>query len=172
MKETGLPAGFTENPPAVDDVAGCIPCDALAGRAQLPGGRIYQTQHWSVMHVFGSFGLGALAVVPLRHVVYVASLADEEVGELGTVLREAAAIVTELTNPVQIYTCQWSHHGGSAAHIHFILQPIRQVDMDAHPGKLGPMLQVAMSEAGNKPDLHSVEEFADRARKAHAARHA
>jgi diadenosine tetraphosphate (Ap4A) HIT family hydrolase len=166
-----MPVALTENNPVVDDVTGCIPCDALAGRAPLPGGRITETRQWSVMHVFGSFGLGSLAVVPLRHVVHVAGLTDEEVSELGTTLREAAAVVTELTNPVQIYTCQWSHHDGQAAHIHFILQPITQADMDAHPGKLGPMLQVAMSEAGNKPDLPSVEAFSRRARTAYAARH-
>jgi ATP adenylyltransferase len=165
-----VPVALTENNPVVDDVSGCIPCDALAGRAPLPGGRIHETPHWSVMHVFGSFGIGALAVVPLRHVVHVASLTDEEVSELGTTLQEAAAVVTELTNPVQIYTCQWSHHGGQAAHIHFILQPITQSDMDAHPGKLGPMLQIAMSEAGNKPDLPSVEAFSRRARTAYATR--
>ena len=44
--------------------------------------------------------------------------------------------------------------------------------MAADPGKLGPMLRAAMAEAGNKPDLDSVETFADRARTEYAARYA
>lgn len=170
VEDPSSPVDPIENRPAADDVAGCIPCDALAGRAPLPGGRIHQTPHWTIMHVFGSFGLGALAVVPLRHVVHVADLSQEEVSELGAVLRKTADVVTELTDPVQVYTCQWSHHGGRAAHIHFILQPIRQSDMNAHPGKLGPMLQTALAEAGNKPDHDAVEAFAERARTLYAAR--
>lgn len=121
------------------------------------------------MHVLGAFGLGALAVVPLRHVVHVADLADGESAELGPLLRDVAAAVSELTDPVQIYTCQWSHTAGRASHIHFVLQPIRSADMDAHPGQLGPMLQVAMREAGNMPDHDAVNSFAERARTVIAA---
>ena len=153
-----------------DDVVGCVPCDMLTGRVPLPGGSISGTSRWVVMHVLGAFGLGALAVVPRRHVVHVANLTDDETAELGGLLRDVAAVVTELTDPVQVYTCQWSHTGGKAAHIHFILQPIRRADMDQYPGQLGPVLQAAMFEAGNKPDLRSVEAFAERAREAFAVR--
>jgi hypothetical protein len=105
------------------------------------------------MHVLGTFGLGALAVVPRRHVVHVAALTEDKATELGGVLKNAAA-VTELTDPVQVYTCpvqvytcQWSHINGEAAHIHVILQPIRRSDMERHPGRLGPVLQSAMFDA-------------------------
>ncbi|MFD2416825.1 HIT family protein [Amycolatopsis pigmentata] len=156
--------------PEPTDVAGCVPCDMMNGRVSLPGGRIHETSLWLVTHVLGTFGLGALAVVPKRHVVHVAALTREEAAELGELLREVAAVVTALTDPVQVYTCQWSHTNGEAAHIHFILQPIRRSDMDRHPGRLGPVLQSAMFDAENKPDLAAVEAFAERARAEFARR--
>jgi diadenosine tetraphosphate (Ap4A) HIT family hydrolase len=149
-----------------DDQGGCVVCDMLAGRIPLPGGLIHQTAQWCVMHVLGTFGLGALAVVPLRHVVHTADLNEDEAGELGVLLRDTATVVSGLTDPVQVYTCQWSHTGGNAAHIHFILQPIRHSDMEKHPGRLGPALQVAMFDAGNRPDSQSVDQFAEKARQA------
>ncbi|MFH8533908.1 hypothetical protein ACH4GE_36485 [Streptomyces tendae] len=121
------------------------------------------------MHVLGAFGIGALAVVPLRHTAHTADLNDAEAAELGPLLRDTAKVVSDLTDPVQVYTCQWSHTGGRPAHIHYVLQPIRRSDMEDHPGRLGPALQVAMFEAGNKPDAASVDRFADDARHAFAA---
>jgi diadenosine tetraphosphate (Ap4A) HIT family hydrolase len=116
------------------------------------------------MHISGTFGLGTLAVVPLRHVVYTADLKADEAAELGVLLRDTATVVSGLTDPVQVYTCQWSHTGGEAAHIHFVVQPIRRSDMAEHPGKLGPALQAAMLEAGNRPDSQSLDQFAEKAR--------
>lgn len=136
----------------------------MSGRAPLPGGRIHEATHWLVMHVLGTFGLGALAVVPVRHVVHVADLLPEETAELGGLLQRTAATVTALTDPVQVYTCQWSHTDGQAAHVHFVVQPIRRSDMDRHPGKLGPMLQSAMFDVGNRPTPEGVDAFADEAR--------
>ncbi|WP_290052174.1 hypothetical protein [Amycolatopsis solani] len=152
------------------DLVGCVPCDMMRGRVPLPGGQIHATPRWLVMHVLGTFGLGALAVVPRRHVVHVADLVDEEAAELGGLLSEAAAVVTALTEPVQVYTCQWSHTHGEAAHIHFILQPIRRSDMERHPGRLGPVLQSAMFTAENKPGPAEVAAFAELARTAFAQR--
>ncbi len=146
-------------------MAECIACDLLTGQIPLPGGIIYATSQWAVHHVVGPFGLGALAVVPFRHVVSTADLTDAEAAELGGLLRAVAWVVRDLTDPVQVYICQWSHHGGQAAHIHFICQPIRRADMDKYPGQLGPMLQAAMFESqAAQPDDRSVEGFAERAR--------
>ncbi len=120
---------------------------------------------FSLMHALGSFGLGALAVVPRRHVVRTADLDESEVAHLGGALRQAARIVEALIepSPVQVYTCQWSHHGGRAAHLHYILQPIQAQDLTDHPGLLGPELQSAICSS-NAPDATAVAEFTARAR--------
>ncbi|MFG1604850.1 hypothetical protein [Actinoplanes sp. NPDC049265] len=143
----------------------CSVCAMLDDRAPLPGGRIHQTGHWLVMHVLGSFGPGALAVVPLRHVVHTADLTGDEAAELGGLLQATTAAVTALTDPVQVYTCQWSHTGGEPAHIHFVAQPIRRSAMDQHPGRLGPMLQSDLIADGYRPTPAEVDEFAEAARK-------
>jgi hypothetical protein len=43
--------------------------------------------------------------------------------------------------------------------------------MDSYPGRLGPMLQVAMFESDARPDERSVEAFAERAREAFTVKH-
>ncbi|GGX97247.1 HIT family protein [Streptomyces minutiscleroticus] len=147
-----------------EDTTGCVVCDMLQGRAALPGGTAHETSHWVVMHVLGAFNLGSLAIVPRRHVLHVADLDDDETARLGPLLRDVAAAVTALTDPVRVYTCLWSHTGGEPAHIHFVLQPIHRSDMADHPGRLGPALQAAMLESGDKPAVEAVEEFVARAR--------
>lgn len=65
------------------DVAGCLGCDLLAGRAPLPGGVIVETTNWVVNHCVGPLNVGTLIVAPRRHVTAVAELSDLEVAELG-----------------------------------------------------------------------------------------
>jgi hypothetical protein len=102
---TASAAAITEAATA-DTAVGCVLCDLLTGRMPLPGGRIHGTSHWVVFHDLGPFGLGALAVAPSRHVVRTADLTDGEAAQLGGLLRAVAGIVTDLTDPVQVYTCQ------------------------------------------------------------------
>src|SRR4029077_5166603 len=107
------------------------------------------TGSWRVEHTVGPLGVGTLIVKPLRHVVYVADLTAEETAELGPLLRTAAAVVTELLQPEQVYVCLWSHAGagGGPGHLHFVIQPVSRALMDRYEAK-GPSLQVAMFQAG------------------------
>jgi diadenosine tetraphosphate (Ap4A) HIT family hydrolase len=107
--------------------------------------------------------VGTLVVKPVRHVVHLADLNETESAELGPLLRQAAAAVTEVTRPEQVYTCLWSHAGAVPGHIHFVVQPITQSDMtrfNAH----GPALQTAMFRSGELPDSIEVELICERLR--------
>jgi diadenosine tetraphosphate (Ap4A) HIT family hydrolase len=108
----------------------------------------------------GPLGIGTLVVKPRRHVVHVWELADAEAEELGLLLRDAAAVVAELSDPEQVYVCLWSH---GPAHIHYVVQPVTDIDMDELDA-FGPRLQVAMFDRGEEPGSAEVEEYAERAR--------
>lgn len=149
------------------DVAGCLACDLSQGRKDLPGGRIYASDHWVVEHCIGPFGVGALIVKPLRHCLHVADLTDDEASELGPLLKRVTSIITSLVDADQVYVCLWSHMGWTPGHIHFVLQPSWD-RLRARHEKPGPSLQVDMLREGDLPPLDEVEAFAERARSAFA----
>lgn len=148
---------------AIGDVPGCLGCDLTHGRAELPGGRIHETKHWAVEHCIGPLGLGTLIVKPLRHLYHLWELSDDEVNELGPLLRLVAATIHELLEPDQVYTCEWSHKGFEPGHLHFVLQPVWDAMSEKHE-RPGPFLQADMFGAKVKPPREEVEAFAEKAR--------
>jgi diadenosine tetraphosphate (Ap4A) HIT family hydrolase len=146
-------------------VEGCLACDLAEGRLPLPGGVIHETANWFVDHTVGPLGVGTLILKPRRHVTRVSELTDNEAGELGPLLRRSAAVVDELLGPEQVYTCLWSHAGGTPVHIHYVVQPATRELMDRYDS-YGPKLQIAMFDAGVAPPEAEVEAFAERARAA------
>lgn len=148
------------------NVGGCLACNLAEGRLPLPGGRVHETAYWIVEHCIGPLGVGSLIVKPRRHVVHVADLDEVEAAELGPLLRDVAAAVTELTEPEQVYVTLWSHAGAVPGHIHWVVQPVTASDMAEHDGYYGPWIQVAMFNRGVDPPLDEVEAFCDRARAA------
>jgi diadenosine tetraphosphate (Ap4A) HIT family hydrolase len=149
-------------------VAGCLACDLADGRMPLPGGVIWETEDWLVEHCVGPLGVGTLIVKPRRHVTRVSELTADEAAEVGPLLHRAAAVVDELVEPEQVYTCLWSHAGGVPVHIHYVVQPVTRALMDDHAAH-GPALQVAMFTRGELPPEDEVALFADRARETFAA---
>ena len=135
--------------------------------APLPGGVIHETAHWLVEHCVGPLGVGTLLVKPKRHVTRVSELTPDEAAELGPLLHRSAAVVDELVAPEQVYTCLWSHAGGTPVHIHYVVQPATRALMNEHES-YGPKLQLAMFERGELPPDDDVETFANRARAAFA----
>jgi diadenosine tetraphosphate (Ap4A) HIT family hydrolase len=145
-----------------DDASSCMACDLVSGAAPLPGGTIHRTDSWVVEHCVGPLGVGTLIVKPIRHITAVADLLPGEAAELGELLTQTATAVSELIEPQQVYVCLWSHANRRAGHIHFVVQPATQEQMerfDAH----GPALQVAMFESNETPPIPEVEAFASRA---------
>jgi hypothetical protein len=86
----------------------------------------------------------------------------------GRWLDRSAAVVDELVEPEQVYTCLWWHVGGVPVHIHYVFQQVTRALMEEHAAH-GPALQVAMFERGELPREAEVALFADRARAAFAA---
>lgn len=158
---------MTSDEPA-DDTDDCEACRLTHGRAAVPGGRIHETGHWLVEHCVGPLGLGTLIVKPFRHVTTVADLDDAETAELGPLIRRASDVARQLTPAEQVYNCLWSHAGGRPVHIHYVIQPITNTQME-HFGAHGPALQVAMFEAGEHPQAVDIDLVADRARDLFAA---
>jgi diadenosine tetraphosphate (Ap4A) HIT family hydrolase len=144
----------------MNDVEGCLACDLSRGRRPLPGGQIHRTRHWIVEHCVGPLGVGTLVVKPERHVVGLADLQDGEAAELGSLLRDAAQVVTRLCHPREVYVCLWSH---GPVHIHFVVQPVNTAVIDAY-GAHGPNLQVAMFDGDELPLETDVLTFAAKAR--------
>jgi diadenosine tetraphosphate (Ap4A) HIT family hydrolase len=144
---------------------GCLSCDLADGCIPLPGGVIHETPCWLVEHTVGPLNVGTLIVKPKRHVTRVSELTEEEAAELGPLLRRSAAVVDELVAPEQVYTCLWSHAGGTPVHIHYLVQPATRELMDRY-SDYGPHLQVTMFDADVLPAKDEVEAFADRARAA------
>jgi diadenosine tetraphosphate (Ap4A) HIT family hydrolase len=145
-------------------IEGCIACDLTEGRVPLPGGRIHETRHWLVEHCVGPLGVGTLIVKPKRHVVHVSALEPGEAGELGGVLRAAAAAVDALMHPDQTYVTLWSHSDATPGHIHWVVQPVTRELMTRY-GLHGPKLQVAMFAQEPAPDPAAVEVVAERLRR-------
>ena len=153
----------------LENVPGCLACDLVSGATPLPGGTIHRTDRWVVEHTVGPLSLGTVIVKPIRHVTHVADLEPTEIAQLGTLLHQTAAAVTELAKPEQVYVCLWSHADRQPWHIHFVVQP---VDADAMRrfDSYGPALQVAMFRSGELPPAPEVEAFASRAAAWFAAR--
>lgn len=141
----------------------CLGCDLAAGLRPLPGGLIYRTDSWLVEHCIGPLGLGTLIVKPERHVTSVADLSPAEAAELGPLLRQASWVASQLVAAEQVYNCLWSHAGGVAGHIHYVVQPVTKQQIAAYDC-FGPGLQMAMFGAAIALDPAEVEAASYKAR--------
>lgn len=146
------------------DVEGCLGCDLLAGRRDLPGGVVYETKSWVVNHVVGPMNLGTLIVGPRGHIVAVADLDDTAVAELGPILRDTARVVETICQPEQTYVCLWSHGPDLRKHLHIAVQPVTAGVMARYGGLRSEQLQARMLASGDEPDVADVERFCERAR--------
>jgi diadenosine tetraphosphate (Ap4A) HIT family hydrolase len=146
-------------------VVECGTCESIRAQSA-PGGCIHETSNWFVDHCVGPLGVGTLIVKPKRHVTGVAELNKAEAAELGSVLQQAAAVVSKLEHPEQVYVTLWSHLDAVPRHIHFVVQPVTSARMGDHGGRHGLRLQVEMFDRKIYPYPTAAAEFAARARAA------
>ena len=138
----------------------CLACDLTSGRAEVPGGLIFETPAWRVEHCVGPLGVGTLVVKPKRHVRGLAGLDRGEAHQMGPLLWNTAAAVEQLTEAEQVYVCLWSH---GPVHLHYVVQPELSQVTERFGGH-GPHLQAAMFEAQEPLDRKQAAEFAACAR--------
>ena len=75
-----------------------------------------------------------------RHCLHMWDLNDAEVAELGPLMRRVSGAIPQLVQADQVYCFLWSHMNGEPGHIHYVLQPARNVDwgkdiQHEHPGR-------------------------------------
>jgi diadenosine tetraphosphate (Ap4A) HIT family hydrolase len=153
----------------MQDVAGCLGCDILARRCDVPGGILHETTRWIVNHAVGRLNLGTLIVAPRDHVVAIADLDDVAAAELGPLLRLAARVVEALCRPEQTYVCVWSHGRTERRHLHILVQPVTAAIVAQYGGLRSEQLQANMMTTSDPPDPADVEQFCIVARQHFAA---
>lgn len=104
-----------------DDKA-CLSCRQEAAADLPPRERVLHTQHWRVAHAFDSGLPGWLVLLPTRHVVALDQLTEDEVVELGPILRELTAALRVVVGCQKTYVMLFAEAEGFE-HLHFHVVP-------------------------------------------------
>ena len=123
------------------NVEGCLACDVLAGRVELPGGRIDETEHWCAEHCLGPFGAGAVVVKTKDHVESLWELSDDAADELGPFLRRISGAVVDGLGAERAYLTMWVDK--PPHHVHMVVYPRWPGDEER-----GPALDQKRYDAG------------------------
>lgn len=106
----------------------CQTCELTAKRHQGPlCERIYEEEHWHVVHAFDTSLPGWLVVIAKRHVESLAELTAEEAASFGPFLHRVSRALQEVTGAVKTYTALFAEHP-EHPHVHFHVVP-RMADL-------------------------------------------
>jgi diadenosine tetraphosphate (Ap4A) HIT family hydrolase len=138
------------------NVEGCLACDLLAGRIDVPGGRIAETEHWCAEHCVGPFGVGAVVVKTKDHVEGLWEVSDAAAAELGPFLRQMSGAIIDCLGAERVYLTMWVDK--PPLHVHMVLYP-------RWPGEeeRGPAIDEKRYAAG-EPEPEAAAEAAERLR--------
>jgi diadenosine tetraphosphate (Ap4A) HIT family hydrolase len=103
------------------NVEGCLACDANAGRIEVPGGTIAETEHWHADHCIGPFGVGAVVVKTKEHVEDLWRLPDAAAVELGPFLRRVSGAIVDGLGAERAYLTMWVDK--PPLHVHLVVTP-------------------------------------------------
>jgi diadenosine tetraphosphate (Ap4A) HIT family hydrolase len=103
------------------NVEGCLACDANAGRIEVPGGTIAETEHWHADHCIGPFGVGAIVVKTKEHVEDLWRLPDAAAAELGPFLRRISGAIVDGLGAERAYLTMWVDK--PPLHVHLVVYP-------------------------------------------------
>lgn len=113
------------------NVEGCLACDALVGRVEVPGGRIAETEHWCSEHCLGPFGVGAVVVKAKDHVESLWEISHEAAAELGPFLRRMSGAIVDGLGAERTYLTMWVDK--PPLHVHMVLYPRWPDDAERGP---------------------------------------
>jgi diadenosine tetraphosphate (Ap4A) HIT family hydrolase len=132
------------------NVEGCLACDVLAGRVEVPGGLIDETEHWCAEHCLGPFGVGAVVVKTKEHIESLWELSDGVAAELGPFLRRMSSAIVEGLGAERAYLTMWVDK--PPLHVHMVLYPRWPEDEER-----GPALDQKRFARGEPPAEEAAE---------------
>lgn len=124
------------------NLEGCIACEVLLGRIEIPGGTIDETAHWHADHCIGPFGVGAVVVKTKEHVEDLWRLPEAAAQELGAFLSRISAAVVDGLGAERAYLTMWVDK--PPHHVHMVVYPrwatddVRALDLQHRRYEEGP----------------------------------
>lgn len=101
----------------------CMTCHLTAIRHQQGlCERIFETEHWRVVHAFNTSLPGWLVVIAKRHVESFAELSEAEAAEFGSFLHSVSRALQQVTGALKTYTVLFAEHP-EHPHVHFHVIP-------------------------------------------------
>ncbi|HFQ94059.1 MAG TPA: HIT family protein [Anaerolineae bacterium] len=103
----------------------CYTCELILQRdkgAAPLWDNIYRTQYWDVVHSYNTGLPGWLVLVSRRHIEAIDEMSDDEVSELGILIREVSIILKQITDCLKTYVLQFAEHP-KHPHVHFHIVP-------------------------------------------------
>jgi diadenosine tetraphosphate (Ap4A) HIT family hydrolase len=135
-------------------VVGCLACDVMAGRIEVPGGMIAETEHWHADHCIGPFGVGAVVVKTKAHIEDLWHLPAGAADELGPFLRRISGAIVEGLGAERAYLTMWVDK--PPLHVHMVVyprwpdDPDRALDLQARRWEEGPPAATEAAEAAER----------------------
>lgn len=99
---------------------GCIACDIISGKKEIPGGSLLQTQYFDIHQDFAVPIPGFLIIVPLRHVNSIEEFSDEEAAEFGVLLKRMRVALSSSLGISLVHLLQ----DENSPHFHLAMLPL------------------------------------------------
>ena len=114
----------------------CISCDLIARRNRdeaPPWDNILRTEHFDVVHCYGTGLAGWIVLVSKPHLAALDELSEEAASEMGKLIRDVSIALKEITGCKKTYVLQLAEaEGHNHVHVHVIP---RHADIpDTHKG--------------------------------------
>ena len=128
----------------------CTTCHLTAIRHEQPlCERIFETEHWRVVHAFNTSLPGWLVVIAKRHAESFADLTAAEAAEFGPFLHRVSRALQAVTGAVKTYTVLFAEHP-EHPHVHFHVVP-RAAEMPKADRSLNVFNYLGVPEAQAVP---------------------